>query len=362
MRHSIRSNTPDDFRPRISLPQPLRVPTADGSDPKRERAVLVCVLVPNTSADLRDPLGELAALAESAGTVVMDAIVQKRPSLSPSYALGKGKLADLVELVETHDANVVIFDNELTPRQIRGIEKAVNRKVIDRAELILDIFAKRAKTRESQLQVELAQLQYTAPRLRGLWTHLERIAGAGGATAAGAVGGVGTRGPGERQIEIDRRIVQKRISHLKNEIQGIDRRKLREAPSRAPVVCLLAKLDFQATDFGTDLTGVCPAPAAEFHQPPETATGLLNVYRLNIRMDDVSLVPTYTYPFDLVAEGHRSGFNSGRQDLNLRLPAPKAGALPGCATPRSYSPYRLTVAARDSRHRLECSKSAPDQV
>ena len=232
MRHSIRSNTPDDFRPRMSLPQPLRVPTADGSDRKRERAVLVAVLVPNTSADLRDPLGELAALADSAGTVVVDSIVQKRTSLSPSYALGKGKLAELVERVEAHEADVVIFDNDLTPRQIRGIEKAINRKVIDRAELILDIFASRAKTRESQLQVELAQLQYSAPRLRGLWTHLERIAGAAGATAAGAVGGVGTRGPGERQIEIDRRIVQKRIGHLKKEIEGIDRRKLREATSR----------------------------------------------------------------------------------------------------------------------------------
>jgi len=216
----------------MSLPQPLREPTADGSDRKRERAVLVAVLVPNSRADFRDPLGELAALAKSAGTVVVDSIVQKRPRLSPSYALGKGKLAELVELVEAHEADVIIFDNELTPRQIRGIEKAVNRKVIDRAELILDIFASRAKTRESQLQVELAQLQYTAPRLRGLWTHLERIAGAAGATAAGAGGGVGTRGPGERQIEIDRRIVQKRIGYLKNQIEGIDRRKIREAVSR----------------------------------------------------------------------------------------------------------------------------------
>ncbi len=232
MRHSIRSNTPDDLRPRMSLPQPLREPTADGSDRKRERAVHVAVLVPNARADFRDPLGELAALAKSAGTVVVDSIVQKRPRLSPSYALGKGKLAELVELVEAHEADVIIFDNELTPRQIRGIEKAVNRKVIDRAELILDIFASRAKTRESQLQVELAQLQYTAPRLRGLWTHLERIAGAAGATAAGAGGGVGTRGPGERQIEIDRRIVQKRIGYLKNQIEGIDRRKIREAVSR----------------------------------------------------------------------------------------------------------------------------------
>jgi len=216
----------------MRLPGPLREPIEDRLDNAQERAVLASVLLPHSSADLNDPLGELTALAESAGAIVVDAMVQKRTTLSPSVALGKGRLEELVERVEANEADVVIFDNDLSPRQIRGLEKAVERKVIDRTELILDIFASRARTRESQLQVELAQLQYTAPRLRGLWTHLERIAGAGGATAAGAVGGVGTRGPGERQIEIDRRIVQKRISYLQKEITEIDRRKLREAGAR----------------------------------------------------------------------------------------------------------------------------------
>lgn len=194
--------------------------------------MLVSVLVPNTRADLNDPLGELQALAESAGTVVVDTMIQKRTELGASYAVGKGKLAELVQRVSDGEVDVVIFDNDLSPRQIRGLERAVNLKVIDRSELILDIFAARAKTREAQLQVQLAQLEYTAPRLRGLWTHLERIAGAGGATAVGKVGGVGTRGPGERQIEIDRRIVRKRISHLKREIEKIDARKKREVRSR----------------------------------------------------------------------------------------------------------------------------------
>jgi GTP-binding protein HflX len=177
-------------------------------------------------------LGELVALAETAGVEVVDAMMQKRTALSTTRALGKGKLAELAERVEANEADVVIFDNDLTPRQIRSLEEAVGRKVIDRTELILDIFAAHAKTREAQLQVELAQLEYTAPRLRGLWTHLERIAGAGGGTAAGTVGGVGTRGPGERQIEIDRRIVKKRIGYLKREIVEIDRRKQREVDSR----------------------------------------------------------------------------------------------------------------------------------
>lgn len=232
MRHSIRSDTPDASRLAHRLPRRLRDATADHANERPERAVLVTVLLPHTKADLRDPLGELTALAESTGVEVVDALMQKRTTLSSAYALGKGKLAELAERAEANEADVVIFDNDLSPRQIRGLERSVERKVIDRSELILDIFASRARTREAQLQVELAQLQYTAPRLRGLWTHLERIAGAGGATPAGVVGGVGTRGPGERQIEVDRRLVQKRITFLKRQIREIDLRKQQEVRSR----------------------------------------------------------------------------------------------------------------------------------
>lgn len=232
MRYSIRSNTPDNNSSGRQRPRPINEPQV-GSAPRRtERAVLVSILLPHTTADLRDPLGELTALTESTGTQVVDKMTQKRMQLDTGHALGTGKLEELAERVRANDANVVIFDNDLLPRQIRGLEKGLEVKVIDRTELILDIFASRAKTREAQLQVELAQLEYTSPRLRGMWTHLERVAGVGGATAAGAVGGVGTRGPGERQIEIDRRIVQKRISHLKREIADIDERKQREVRSR----------------------------------------------------------------------------------------------------------------------------------
>jgi GTP-binding protein HflX len=231
-RHSIRSHPSGDLRDSCRLARARREQATNGAAEQLERAILAAVLLPDTKADLADPLGELAALAESAQTEVVDSIVQKRTSLSPACALGKGKLAELTERARAAEADVIIFDNDLTPRQIRGLEKALGRKVIDRSELILDIFAARAKTREAQLQVELAQLEYTAPRLRGMWTHLERIAGAGGATAAGAVGGVGTRGPGERQIEIDRRIVKDRITYLRREIGEIDRRKQREVRSR----------------------------------------------------------------------------------------------------------------------------------
>jgi len=194
---------------------------------------LVGILLPDTRADLRDPLGELALLADSAGVEVVDSLIQKRTALVAGTALGKGKIEELRERAEANEADTIIFDNDLTPRQVRMLERMVGLKIIDRSELILDIFASRAKSREAQLQVELAQLEYTAPRLRGLWVHLERIAGAGGGTAAGSVGGVGTRGPGERQIEIDRRIVKDRISFLKREITEIDRRKTQEVESRS---------------------------------------------------------------------------------------------------------------------------------
>ncbi len=198
----------------------------------RENAVLVGVGLPGADMDAADSLAELRALAESAGAVVVSIMLQRRDRVDPRTYIGRGKVEELRRRVEENAADVVIFDNDLSPAQIRELEKACGRKVIDRSELILDIFAGRARTHEARLQVELAQLEYTAPRLRGMWTHLERIAGAGGGTGAGAVGGIGTRGPGERQIEIDRRIVARRVSQLKREIAGIDRRKVRAVRAR----------------------------------------------------------------------------------------------------------------------------------
>ena len=274
MRDRNHLHTPRDLIASSRESRELREPVGDVSEERPERAVLVSVLLPDTKADLRDPLGELKALAESARTDVVDAMIQKRMSLSSAYALGKGKVAELAERVQANDADVVIFDNELSPRQIRGLEKAVERKVIDRSELILDIFASRAKTREAQLQVELAQLQYTAPRLRGLWTHLERIAGAGGATTAGVVGGVGTRGPGERQIEIDRRIVKTRISRLKREIQEIDSRKQREVRSRRDqfTISLMGYTNSGKSTLMNKLTGADQSTADQLFATLDTKT------------------------------------------------------------------------------------------
>lgn len=196
-----------------------------------ERAVLVGVILDGRRLDDRT-LAELAELTESAGAEVVGRVVQKRRALVAGTAVGKGKLEEIRQIADATDANLVIFDIDLSPSQIRDVEHAVGRRVIDRSELILDIFANRARTHEARLQVELAQLEYTAPRLRGMWTHLERIAGAGGATGVGAVGGIGTRGPGESQIEIDRRLVSQRLSFLKRQLSEIDRRKVREVRAR----------------------------------------------------------------------------------------------------------------------------------
>jgi len=206
---------------------------------KKERAVLVAAVLHNP--DGTNGLSELAALAESAGAVVVDRFQQKIRKINPSTYIGKGKAEQLRTRTKRFKADVIIFDNDLSPGQIRELEKIVEAKVLDRSELILDIFATRAKTKQAKLQVELAQLEYTYPRLTRMWTHLDSVAGAGGATAAGTVGGIGTRGPGEQQLEIDRRLVSKRITELKRELANIDRRRIREIDGRRGLfkICLV---------------------------------------------------------------------------------------------------------------------------
>ncbi len=206
---------------------------------KKERAILVAANLLRSNGS--DDLAELTALAESAGAVVVDRFQQRIRTINPSTYLGKGKAQQLGQRVRRFKADVIIFDNDLSPAQIRELEKIAEAKVLDRSELILDIFATRAKTKQAKLQVELAQLEYTYPRLTRMWSHLDTVAGAGGATAAGAVGGIGTRGPGEQQLEIDRRLVSKRISELKRELAGIDNRKLREIKGRHGLykICLV---------------------------------------------------------------------------------------------------------------------------
>jgi len=198
-----------------------------------ERALLVAVILPGSENDPRDPIGELRSLVRAAGGEVVDEMLAKRRQINPGHYVGSGKAREIAGRARANDADVVIFDNDLTPGQIRDLEEIIERKVIDRSELILDIFAAHARTNESRIQVELAQLEYTYPRLRHMWTHLSRIAGG----AASSAGGIGTRGPGEKQIETDRRLVRKRVSFLKRKIAAIDKRKVRRIASRNKAFC-----------------------------------------------------------------------------------------------------------------------------
>lgn len=181
-----------------------------------EQVVLVGVWTDGTSAEADANMAELAALAETAGSVVLDAVIQRRDKPDPATYIGSGKANELRDLVIATGADTVICDGELTPAQLTALEKVVKVKVIDRTALILDIFAQHATSREGKAQVSLAQMEYMIPRLRGWGESMSRQAGG---RAGGASGGVGTRGPGETKIETDRRRIRERMAKLRREIR-----------------------------------------------------------------------------------------------------------------------------------------------
>ena len=190
-------------------------------DVAEEAAILVGVVLAKQRVQ-GDPLEELAGLAETAGAHVVGQLVQRRISPDRKTYLGKGKLEELQSLIADTDADVILFDNDLSPAQTRNLEQMTEVKVLDRTEVILDIFASRAQTHEARLAVELAQLEYALPRLKRMWTHLSRLKM-----------GIGMRGPGEKQLEVDRRLVEKRISDLRNQIKVIEKRKERQVAARS---------------------------------------------------------------------------------------------------------------------------------
>ncbi len=193
---------------------------------KEERAVLVgMVHKDQTEQQVQEYLDELAFLAETAGAVTVKRFTQKLPHPDPRTFVGKGKLEEIRLYVKDKNIRVAIFDDELTGAQINNIEKAIEVKVIDRSDLILDIFARRAKTAQAKAQVELAQYQYILPRLRGMWKHLERLGG-----------GIGTRGPGETEIETDRRIVRDKISLLRKRLAEIDKQAFTQRKDRGEFI------------------------------------------------------------------------------------------------------------------------------
>jgi GTP-binding protein HflX len=212
----------------------------------RERAFLVGVQIRGQDdlLTLDDSLTELTLLADTAGLDVVGQVTQRMESPNPQTFIGAGKVEEVRALVEELQAEVVLFDEELSPRHLRELEKSFSEQVriLDRTALILDIFAQHAATREGALQVELAQYEYRLPRLTRAWTHLARQAGGGGGRT-GSAGGVGLRGPGETQLEVDRRDIRRRISHLKEELEKVrthrQQYRARRKRSRIPVVALV---------------------------------------------------------------------------------------------------------------------------
>jgi GTP-binding protein HflX len=191
-----------------------------------EKAILIGVVTQNQSEEkLTEYMDELAFLALTAGAFVNKRFVQKMQKPNPKTFIGKGKLEEVAAYIKAHDIDTVIFDDELSPAQQKNIERILTTKIIDRTYLILDIFAQRAQTSYASTQVELAQYEYLLPRLVGLWTHLER-----------QKGGIGMRGPGETEIETDRRIVRDRITLLKKKLQTIDRQMSTQRGNRGALV------------------------------------------------------------------------------------------------------------------------------
>ena len=223
---------------------------------KKERAVLAGLAAASMDIHERSSdvtMDELAALVETAGGEVVATMIQSRPTPDPRSFLGDGKVQELKELIEANECDLAVFDNELSPSQLRVLSEELKVKVLDRSGLILDIFAQRARTREGQLQVELAQYKYLLPRLTGMWTHLVRQ------TASGGSSPIGTRGPGETQLETDRRHIRRKIQKLEEElsevrkVRGTQRR--RREKNAMPVVALVGYTNAGKSTLLNCLTG-----------------------------------------------------------------------------------------------------------
>jgi len=223
-------------------------------DEDKERAVLVGLeennrKVSGNKSPEEISLDELEELAATAGAIVLRKIIQKKSTRDAAYFIGKGKIEEIVLMCQSLDANLIIFDDELTGAQVRNIENATGMRVIDRTTLILDIFAKRAKSREGKLQVELAQLKYRLPRLTGMGTQLSRLGG-----------GIGTRGPGEKKLEVDKRHIRTRIKHLENELSEIKkRRNLIRSSKKRNAIPSIALVGYTNTGKSTLMNRLCNA-------------------------------------------------------------------------------------------------------
>ena len=243
---------------------------------RRDYAVLVGLRSPVLGADSADEesLEELSALVETAGGQVVGSILQSRDKPDPHSFIGEGKVEEVKRMVENGDATMVIFDNDLSPSQIRVLTELCGVQVLDRSGLILDIFAQRAKTKEGCLQVELAQYQYLLPRLIGMWSHLERQGGTGGSP-------IGTKGPGETQLETDRRHIRRKIDKLKEELEEVRRvrgtQRQRRMKNEIPVVAIVGYTNAGKSTLLNAITGAGIPANDRLFDTLDTTTRLLTV-------------------------------------------------------------------------------------
>ncbi len=277
----------------------------------RERAVLVGVGLPERPLEeYPGALAELRGLAASAGANVLDQVTQNRERPDLGTFIGKGKVEELAERCAAHEAAVAIFDHELQPAQLKELEKRIKVKVVDRTELILDIFATRAQTTQARLQVELAQLEYLRPRLKRMWTHLERHDG-----------GIGTRGPGEKQLETDRRLIDRKIRDLKARLVTIEDRKEREVASRAeaPRVSLVGYTNAGKSTLMRRLTGADVLVADKLFATLDTRTRKWTVPKWGkaLLSDTVGFIRSL--PHDLVASFKATLAEAVHADLLLHV-------------------------------------------
>lgn len=277
---------------------------------RRERAFLVgCYPSGKFSGD-EEPLDELEELSRTAGAIVAGKVVQRLNRPHPTYYVGSGKAEEIKRLTSEFDVDVIIFDNDLTPAQVRNLERLTQRKVVDRSELILDIFATHARTTQAKLQVELAQLEYILPRLRRMWTHLSRFEG-----------GIGVRGPGEKQLEEDRRAVVHRIHDLRRKLAHIQNRREREVRRRSEefTASLVGYTNAGKSTVMNLLTNANAIVEDKLFATLDTRTRLwqLDKYRRVLLSDTVGFIRDL--PHHLVASFHATLEEVNRADLLLHI-------------------------------------------
>jgi GTP-binding protein HflX len=277
---------------------------------RQERAILVGAILPGDDHGGEEPLAELQRLAETAGACVVGHLSQKLHGINRSTYFGEGKAEELHGLCSALDADAVLCDHDLSPAQIRNIERITETKVVDRSELILDIFATHAKSRQAKVQVELAQLEYTLPRLTRMWSHLDRHGG-----------GIGTRGPGERQLESDRRVVERRMRDIRRELAAIARRRRAEVAARREEfnVCLVGYTNAGKSTLLNALTGAEALVEDRLFATLDTKTRIwgLDESRRVLLSDTVGFIRRL--PHHLVASFHATLEETKEADLLLHV-------------------------------------------